>query len=159
VAQQENGLRTEWFSMFAVQLVQGRDVNQVEDWAPSQRDAAEWLRTNSDVRDVVGTNLTLGPYVSAITHRGTYVSGILYQSPYGREWIAPVLLMREQDIWEFIDSPNTQGAQDLCAAGVKWLWVDRSRTAADDWGPEFTTRFTSEDTFIAEANPELCSSQ
>lgn len=156
VGVQENGLRGEWFSVGEVKYARGRDFFPLEEWTESRMQAAHWLRENTGSGELLGTNLTLGPFVPGVSHRPTYVSAIGYQSPYGPPWMSSVLLEHEDQIWSFIEDPSPVTIEPLCAADVRWLWIDLERAPEVTWEPYYTTRVSNADTVIAELNGSSC---
>ena len=111
------------------------DKDRVTGWSDHQVAAADLIRSKSPIDAVVATNVTFSPLVPALTGRQTWVSGIGYQAPYGRPAGIPVLLERERQSHEFIDTPTGDGARALCSSGIRWLWVDPSRTETRSWTP------------------------
>jgi hypothetical protein len=79
-----------------------------------------------------------------------------YQGPYGRPPDTQVLLKRENEMWDFIDSPSASTAQPLCDAGVEWLWVDPSNTEVRDWAPYATVAFANDDAIILRWDSSAC---
>jgi hypothetical protein len=116
-------------------FVEGIDAERVTGWNSDQAAAGAWLRDSAQPDDIVLTNVTFSPLVPALTGLRTWVSGSQYQAPYGRPDQLPVLVQREQDSWGFIDGPTEATAAQLCADGVRWIWVDPERTAIEDWSP------------------------
>jgi len=116
---------------FVPTLDQDREIS----WTASQAAAGAWLRENADGNDVIATNLTLGALVPSLTRLTTYVSNIHMQAPYGLVQDLPLVQQREAESWAFIDEPSASTMTPLCEAGVTWVWVDPSRSAARDWRP------------------------
>lgn len=155
VGAQQNGLRNEWFSVGRDQLV-GLDRAVLTEWTSDQMSAGAWVREHADQSDLLATNLTFGPFVPAVTGLQTYVSGLLYQSAYGRPSISNQLLAHEADSWDFIDTPSADSVEKLCAAGVRWVWVDPSRTERREWTPFATVAYKNVDAIILRLEPGGC---
>lgn len=155
VGMQQAGLRSEWFSV-STGLVRGEDVKVVTEWTEGLMAAAAWLRSNADPDDVLATNLTFGPFVPGVTGLRTYVSAIQYQGPYGRSSEIPDLLMREAQVWDFLENPSTSTAAPLCAGDVSWLWVDPALTTVREWAPFAVPVFANDDVIILRLDEDAC---
>lgn len=151
-----NGARAEWFSITRGLPVPTQDREVVSDWTSTRMDAARWVRANTDTAALIATNLTLSPFVAGTTLRPTYASGLLYQIPYGTQSMEPEILLRERQSWAFIDDPSEANVAPLCAAGVRVLWVDLSRTEVRDWAPFADIQIQTADSIIATLRPGLC---
>jgi hypothetical protein len=125
-------------------------------WTDTQAAAALWLRENSAPDDLLATNLTLSALVPALTGRTTYISDIHMQAPYGRAGDVPEIQRREAESWAFIDQPSEQTIEPLCDAGVRWLWVDPSRTPTRDWAPFADVALLENDVVVLELRTSAC---
>lgn len=153
----DNGMRAEWFSFGKDAFtVRDRDLSMVDDWTSTRMSAAQWLRERAEPGDLVATNLTLGTFVSGVTGQPTYVSGLHYQAPYGSPEEATVLLRRENEVWDFIESPSGETVRPLCAEGVRWAWVDPGLTEVRSWSPFARVVFTKPDVILLEFDPTAC---
>ncbi len=155
VGAQENGIRNEWFSR-GDNSVRGRDFNVPIEWTSSQMEAAAWLREQAQPGDLVATNRSLGAFVPGVTGLPTYASAIQYQVDYARPWVREVILAREQQSWEFIDSPSEATAAPLCEAGVRWVWVDPSLNQATNWAPYAEVAHRTDDVVILRLAADAC---
>ena len=117
------------------QFTQGIDQILITAWTSDHVRAAEWIRQQTQASDLLATNITFSPIVNAYSQRQTYISGILFQAPYGWPAGIPILVEREQASLAFIQQPSNQSWLPLCVAGVRYLWVDRTRASADSWLP------------------------
>ena len=126
-------------------------------WTDTQTAAGQWLRENADPSDLVATNLTLSSLVSALSHRTTYISAIHMQAPYGFSDDFSEIQRREAESWAFINKPSTLTIDPLCAAGVRWVWVDSERSNNRDWEPFAETAAVFPDVTILRINPSACS--
>ena len=152
---QGDGLRPTEFSPF-LPFVESRDRVIVSAMNEDQIAVAAWLRENSDERDIVATNMTYTPIIPALTGRRSYVSGIQYQAAYGVPSAIEGLLGREWVSWNFIDAPNADAAEALCAAGVRWVWIDSTRTPTRAWEPFATVVLHEGDVILAELKDRTC---
>lgn len=125
-------------------------------WSSTKAQAGAWLRAHADPDDLVATNWTLQAYVPALTHLTTYISDIHMQAPYGRQGDVAEIRLREEQSWAFIQDPSSSTLAPLCAAGVRWVWVDLGHTATRDWAPYGTTVWAGEDTMILRIDPSAC---
>ena len=137
-------------------FTQAIDNVTVTQWSDQHADAARWLRDHASATDLLATNITFSPFVPAVTGLRTLASGILYQAPYGRPGNIAPLLEREKQSWAFIDGPSAATAAPLCTAGVRWLWVDPTRTKQRDWAPIATVAFQNESAIILRLDPQAC---
>jgi hypothetical protein len=128
----------------------------IHEWTSDHAAAATWLREHALLDQLVATNVTFSPFVPALTGMQTLASGILYAAPYGRPANVPAILEREQQSWAFIDTPSAATAAPLCAAGVRWLWVDPTRTQATNWLPYADVEFANPAATILEFDPGRC---
>jgi len=152
----QNGLRNEWFSIGRASSVRDRDGTVISDWKSTLMDAAAWLRSHAADDDLLATNLTFGPFVPGVTDLPTYVSAIQYQAPYGRPDDAAILLRHENEVWDFIDAPGLGTVAPLCAAGVKWIWVDPTLTKSRDWSAFAEVAFSNQDAIILRLDASQC---
>ena len=132
------------------------DLDGQTGFTDTQAVMARWLRVNANIDDVVATNVTLTPLVPALTRLTTYVSDIHMQAPYGLAEDLPVVQKRETESWAFIDSPTDDSLAPLCAAGVKWVWVDPRRTQTTDWRPFATIAASSPDAVVLRISESEC---
>jgi hypothetical protein len=140
----------------SVAFTDARDKVMIREWDEQENAAAAWLREHSAADDVVVTNVTLSPFVPALTGLQTWVSGIAYQAPYGRPSGIPVLLEREKQSWDFIDTPSDATRASLCRSGATWVWIDPTRTAARDWNAWGTVALANEHVTLLKLNPSTC---
>jgi hypothetical protein len=152
---QGDGLRPTEFAPF-LPFVESRDRTIVSAMNEDQVAVAEWLRANSGELDIVATNMTYTPIVPALTGRRSYISGLQYQAAYGRPAALDEMLMREWVSWNFIDAPNPDAALALCRAGVRWLWIDSTRTPTRSWEPFASVVLHEGDVMLAELNARDC---
>jgi len=89
------------------------------------------LRTSVAEGQLVATNVTFSPIVPALSGAATFVSGIQYQAPYGRSEELSELISREQQLLDFLANPTEVGLGNICAQGVRWLWIDPNRGPFD----------------------------
>ena len=155
---QGDGLRPTEFAPF-LPFVESRDRTIVSAINEDQVAVADWLRQHSDERDVVATNMTYSPIVPALAGRRTYVSGLQYQAAYGVPSALDDMLGREWVSWNFIDAPNADSAGVLCQAGVRWIWIDSTRTPTRAWEPFATIALHEGDVILAELKPGACPEQ
>jgi len=134
VAGSQPGTRGDLFGP-SQQFTQGIDQILITSWTSDQVRAAEWIRQQTQASDLLATNITFSPIVNAYSQRQTYISGILFQAPYGWPAGIQILVEREQASLAFIQQPSSQSWLPLCVAGVRYLWVDRTRASADSWLP------------------------
>jgi hypothetical protein len=146
------GTRGELFGP-SQQFTDALDQITIMAWTSDQLRAAAWLREETQVSDLIATNITFSPFVNAYGQRQTYVAGILYQAPYGWPDGIPVLVERERASLTFIQQPSEESWRPLCEEGVRDLWVDRSRQAADSWLPWADVAQSFGDTVILQVTP------
>jgi hypothetical protein len=151
-----NGIRSEWFLLGETKYAQGIDTDPITDWTSEKMAAGDWLRTNADPTDILATNLTVGPFVAGLTHLPTYVSAVGYQSPYGPPELGPELLANEAEVWRFLNDPDPQSVQPLCAGQVRWLWIDPTRTEQTSWSPFAEITYQNSEVVIARVTPDAC---
>ena len=132
------------------------DYTPIVEWSDQHRAAADWLRDAGSLDELVATNVTFSPFVPALTGMRTYASGILYQAPYGLPSGVQVLLDRERESWAFIAEPSEASAAPLCSAGVRWLWIDPTRTEVQDWAPFARIAFANDAAIILALEAEAC---
>lgn len=139
-------------------FVPTRDQDREISWTDSQAAAGVWLRANAEPDDIIATNLTLGALVPSLTRLTTFVSNIHMQAPYGLVEDLPLVQRREAESWAFIDQPSEETMAPLCTAGVTWVWVDPSRTAAREWEPFAGVLWKADDVIILRLNSSACPS-
>lgn len=132
------------------------DRTTVTSWTRSQVDAGQWLKNRATPGELTATNITFSPLVPALSGQPTYATAIQYQAPYGRPAQLDELLARERASISFIDTPRMTVAKELCADGVRWVWVDPARTSTSSWEPFAKTMVTSADVAILRINPSAC---
>jgi GT2 family glycosyltransferase len=125
-------------------------------WTDTQSAAGRWLRENTSPDELVATNLTLSALVPALSQRTTYVSDIHMQAPYGFAESESEIQSRESESWAFIDQPSASSLSPLCAAGVRWVWVDSERTTNRQWEPYARTVVEYPDVTILEIDQSAC---
>jgi hypothetical protein len=145
--QSETGLNDAAFTPWEP-FIDGIDTVRETAWSSDEAAAGAWLRSNAATDDIILTNITFSPIVPALAGLRTWVSGAQYQAPYGRPAQLPVLADRERQAWAFIDTPTETVARDLCAAGVRWVWVDPARTATRQWEPWAVEAWSAPDTLV-----------
>ncbi|MBI1352136.1 MAG: hypothetical protein GC156_13600 [Actinomycetales bacterium] len=126
-----------------VSFADSLDRTIVTEWSDQDVEAATWLADNAAAGDLIATNVTFSPLVPALTGMRTLASGVLYQAPYGRPADLPTLLERERSSWDFVDGPSRETTAPLCSAGVRWVWVDPTRTSVRDWEPFASVAFAN----------------
>ena len=119
-------------------------------WSHEENEAGAWLQAEADQDDVVATNLTGNALVNALTGLQTYISTIHFQAPYGRAEDLEEIKRREDVSWGFITDPSEDALAPLCAADVRWVWVDPNLTEVTDWEPFGSVRFSRPDVLILE---------
>ena len=155
-AQEYEGSRSSVVFTNEGDFVELRDQDTSAGWFGSQNEAGEWLRTHAAPDDLIATNLTRDALVPALSRLTTYASNLRLQTPYGRQDQVDLALQREQESWEFIDSPSASSAEPLCNAGVEWLWIDPRKTEARDWSPFATIVWESPEALILEFDLSAC---
>ena len=118
--------------------------------------AGEYIGNYSSPNDRVVTNLTYSTIVPALTGLQTLASGTWYQAPYGPAGGEELLLEREAASYAFIDQPSAATAGPLCEAGVRWVWIDPSRTANANWEGFVRIVYQSDEVIIGEIDSEVC---
>jgi len=118
--------------------------------------AGKWLRDNAEAGEVVATNRTADAIVPALSRMPTFVSNIHIQAPYGQASDVPEIQLREQQSWTFVSDPSNESFKPLCSAGVRWLWVDRSRSNKESWEPFATVVWESPTVVLAKINEAEC---
>lgn len=151
-----NGARNEWFSTDRSTTAEGIDTQSVSIWTSEMAETARWLREQAQPHDVLATNVTRGPIVPGITHLPTLASAVSYQFAYGPPDLGEQLLRQERESWSFIDAPSAITVAPLCAAGVKWLWVDPARTSTRSWLPLAKVVKSDESVIILRLEPSAC---
>jgi hypothetical protein len=101
-------------------------------WAQDEINAAEYLQANAAKSDVVVTNETQGFVIPALSGLRAYITGAVYQEIYGGKKSVVEIPVRIKLSRRFMASPNVEDLSVLCAAGVKWMWVNKYLD------PEFT---------------------
>ncbi len=101
-------------------------------WSQDEIAAANYLQANANSSDVIVTNETQGFIVPALTGLRSYITGAAYQGTYGGKESVAEIPARIELSRRFIASPNVEDLSVLCAAGVKWIWVNKGLD------PEFT---------------------
>ena len=125
-------------------------------WTDTQSAAGLWLRENARPADLVATNLTMSAIVPALSQRTTYISDIHMQAPYGFAGDESGIQRREAESWAFIDKPSATTLRPLCAAGVRWVWVDSERATNREWEPFARAVVEYPDVTILEIDPSAC---
>ena len=152
----DNGIRNEWFNVGREDRAKTLDTVIETAWSGEQLEAAAWLRKNANPTDLVATNLTLSPLVAATTHLPTYVSAIQYQFDYGTRSMRPEVQARESNIWAFTSDPSSETLKPLCDAGVRWIWVDPTRTGQNVELPLTTLVLRNSAASILSLDPASC---
>lgn len=132
------------------------DHEDTPGWTDSQAAAGAWLREHANPDDLAATNATSGAIVPALSRLTTFISDLHMQAPYGRTYEIDAALARERESWAFLSSPSAGSVAPLCEAGVTWLWIDPSRTAARDWRPYATVVWQAPDVILAKLNSSAC---
>lgn len=109
-------------------FIDAADTQAIVAWSDEWNEAGKFLRAGVSNGELVATNVTFSPIVPALSGVATFVSGIQYQAPYGRVDQLPELISREQQVLDFVADPTEAGLQGLCAQGVRWLWIDPTRS-------------------------------
>jgi len=148
-------VRSEFFSPPEL-MIPFLDQGFVNSIPASYLRAGEYIRNSSSPGDRVVTNLTYSTIVPALTGLQTLVSGTWYQAPYGPTGGEELLLERESASYAFIDQPSAATAAPLCEAGVRWLWIDPTRTQNVDWTGFMSVSYEDESVIIGELDPSLC---
>ena len=133
-----------------------RDAFLVWTWSADQAAAGAWLAAQPQDSGLVATNQTRSPLVSMLSGRQTLVSAVQYQVPYGPAWRQGDALVRDGDSWRFIQTPSTENTVKLCEQGVRWVWVDPTRTSMRDWSPYAATVFERPGVLILRLSDSLC---
>ena len=149
------GLSSDAFSP-VISFTDSIDATVVTGWSDQQVAAARWLTEHSTTDDLVATNVTFSPLVPALTGMRTLVSGILYQAPYGRPAGIPVLAEREEISHAFLDDPSRSTLAPLCAAGVRWAWVDAVKNERRDWSPFARVAYENDEVILLEIDEPAC---
>ncbi len=108
-------------------FIDALDTQGIVEWSHEWNEAGDFLRASASDSELVATNVTFSPIVPALSGAATFVSGIQYQAPYGRVDQLPQLISRERQVLNFVANPTESGLQELCAQGVRWLWIDPTR--------------------------------
>jgi len=153
IAGSQPGTRGELFGP-SQQFTDAIDQTTITSWTSDQVRAGAWLRRESRPSDLLATNITFSPFVNAYSQRQTYIAGILYQAPYGWPAGIPTLIERERASLTFIQQPTEESWSPLCTAGVRYLWIDLSRPAADAWLPWAAVADVFGDTVILQVTAE-----
>lgn len=112
-------------------FVDSVDTQAIVQWNDQWNEAGQLLRASVAEGQLVATNVTFSPIVPALSGAATFVSGIQYQAPYGRAEQLPELISREQQLLDFLANPTEVGLRNICAQGVRWLWIDPNRGLFD----------------------------
>lgn len=152
---EQAGLRNDAFGP-VLPFVVARDQREIQAWSKDQAAAVTWLKTASNPFDLLATNITFGAFIPAVTGLHTFASALNYQAQYGPRDMVQPLVTRENQSWDFIDSPDAATAQPLCDAGVRWLWVDPERSHRRDWGSLATIVYSNSSVIILELNRLEC---
>ena len=128
-------------------------------WSDQHVTAAQWLKVHNTNDELVATNITLGAFVPALTQLPTYASALGYQGIYGPPDMVQPLIDREAQSWAFINGPTEQTAKPLCDSGVKWLWVDPTRTGTRQWAPFANRAYSNEAATILQLNVRACAAR
>jgi hypothetical protein len=137
-------------------FIDSKDQDLVSTLTDDQLSAGAFLHSVATADSIVATNVTFSPLVAALSGRPTYVSGIKYQAPYGRPDALPLVLQRELETLQFIESPSSTSAEALCRAGVDWLWLDPRRPSGISLGDFTQQEFTSDSAVILRLLPQTC---
>jgi hypothetical protein len=148
-------VRSEFFSVAPLQAP-FVDREPIYEIPASYLRAGEFLRAEGAGGDLVVTNLTNSSLVPALSGLQTLVSGTAYQGPYGPAGGQELLLAREAATFAFLNQPSSITAGPLCAAGVRWTWIDPRRTLDSDWQDFVEIRFSSDEVLIGELDRTLC---
>lgn len=112
-------------------FVDSVDTQAIVQWNDQWNEAGQLLRASVAEGQLVATNVTFSPIVPALSGAATFVSGIQYQAPYGRAEQLPELISREKHLLDFLANPTDAGLRNICAQGVRWLWIDPNRGPFD----------------------------
>ena len=126
-------------------FIDALDNEAVVEWDDDWNEAGAFLSANLSDGEVVATNVTYSPIVPALSGAATYVSGIQYQAPYGSTAQLPDLLDREERVSNFLADPTSEREQELCAAGVRWIWLDTQRSNSLEEIPSVESIFEGAD--------------
>ncbi len=132
------------------------DQNPVTTWSAAQASVARQLADSAAPGDLVATNIAFSPLVPALSGQPMYIAAIQYQAPYGRPDAIDDLLARERATWDFVDAPSPATAQTLCDAGVRWVWVEPTRTTVRDWSPYASIERLEEDVILLRLDVGAC---
>jgi hypothetical protein len=124
-------------------------------WSADQAAAGAWLAGRPEA-GLVATNQTRSPVVAMLSGRQTLISAVQYQGPYGTYEGLGNALVRDGDSWRFIQTPNAEHGRKLCDQGVRWIWVDPTRTDVRAWSPYASVVFQRPDVIILALDPSLC---
>jgi hypothetical protein len=148
-------VRSEFFSPPEL-MIPFLDQGFVNSIPASYLRAGKYIRNSSSPGERVVTNLTYSTIVPALTGLQTLVSGTWYQAPYGPAGGEDLLLERESASYAFIDQPSAASVAPLCEAGVRWVWIDPTRTQNVDWTGFMSVSFEDEGVIIGKLDPSLC---
>jgi len=152
------GLSAEAFGPI-IPFLQSIDPSSMATWSDQHVTAAQWLKVHNTNDELVATNITLGAFVPALTQLPTYASALGYQGIYGPPDMVQPLIDREAQSWAFINGPTAQTAKPLCDSGVKWLWVDPTRTGTRQWAPFANIAYSNEAATILQLNVRACAAR
>ena len=124
-------------------------------WSADQAAAGAWLAARPEA-GLVATNQTRSPLVAMLSGRQTLISAVQYQAPYGTYTGLGDALVRDGDSWRFIQTPDVEHGRKLCEQGVRWIWVDPTRTDVREWSPYASIVFQRPDVIILFLDPSLC---
>lgn len=108
-------------------------VSSVLGWSENELLVADYLGKEASPTDVIVTNQTSGFIIPALTGLRSFITGTDYQSVYGGKGTVGEIPQRVEVSRSFISQPNATDLAVLCAAGVKWVWVNRSIDPDSQW--------------------------
>jgi hypothetical protein len=104
------------------------DARPVFAWTADHAAAADYLRQEARTRDVVLTNEVDAFLVPALTRRQTFISGAPYQGLYGSTSAAELIPDRLIVNADFLEGTDPAAIEEVCDAGVKWVWLAADRS-------------------------------
>ena len=98
--------------------------------------AAEWITENTERSEHIATNAPLSAFIPALTGNQMYLAGSLYQAGLGDASELPEVVRRGEVSASLTgairnDSSLQPLLQDLCTAGVAYLWIEGNSGSSD----------------------------
>jgi len=132
------------------------DARPVSAWSAEHVEAANFLRREAGARDVILTNEVDAFLVPALTRRQTFISGAPYQGLYGSTSAAGLIPDRLTVNAGFLEGTDPAVIEEVCDAGVKWVWLAADRSPLVDPASLGTVALSNDSVAVIRLDSSLC---